>query len=252
MSSKGGADPVANDPEIAYQYQSNPFLVGTNALAKIFAHQVGGALSAGRETIDAYQNGDLETAGRNLALLSLGSGIGLAPRIGGVEVPARSAIAELSKPKPDDFVYAPNGTVDWGRMKPQAVADTGGALQDLPFRVTRGKDDYGVEHLADERHGRVQEMGFDDLRQYLDYVVQNHNVVLGQPGKEAISLVVSPGRGFERNKPAHNFMAVTLQPKEGYYGLTSIFPNAAESYLKSGGKYEIWRQGAYPASPSRQ
>lgn len=162
---------------------------------------------------------------------------------------AGTAIADLSKLQPNDFIYSPRGGVDWGRMHPDAVSS--GAVEDLPIRITRGKDEYGVEHLADERHGRIQEMGFNGLPEYLDYVVNNHNLILAQPGKTALSLVASPGRGFERNKPAHNFMAVTLQPEESYYGLTSVFPNATESYLKSGGKYQLWRQGAYPANPTR-
>lgn len=94
-------------------------------------------------------------------------------------------------------------------------------------------------------------MGFGGVNDFLDYVAQKHNLILDQPGQDAIALVVAPGRGVVRNKPANNLMAVTLQNDGDHYGLTSLMPNVANSYLKSEGKVALWRQGADPAEKPR-
>ncbi len=169
---------------------------------------------------------------------------------GGTQSAARGMIADLSANKPSDFLYSPNGTVDWGRINPGAVE--AGAAQDLPIRVMRGSEKFGMEHIVTpERSQRINALGFSGPEDFLDYVAQNHNMILEQPGKDGIALVVSPGQGAKGNKGVHNFMAVTLSRDGDHYGLTSVMPDALDAYLKSGGKNQLWRQGAIPASQPR-
>lgn len=144
------------------------------------------------------------------------------------------------------FLKSPAGTVDWGNIAPDAVAASGGKLKDVPIRIMEGAEDFGYDHMQPERLRRIQRLGFSGPDDFVDYVAKNHNMVVEQDNGR-IGLVVAPGRGLERNRPANNYMAVELRPNGDHYGVTTVLPNAADSYLNSGGKTTIWqRNNALP------
>jgi hypothetical protein len=151
------------------------------------------------------------------------------------------AIAKLSERAPHDFIISPRGGVDWASIGREIEDATKGAVKAGPIRVVRGTKDYGYEHLTPERMKRMQALGFETPSAFFDHVASNYNLILGQPtGRPA--LVVSPGQGFKSNRQVHNFMAVELEPFAGYYSPTTIVPDATEQYLRSGGKFELWRK----------
>lgn len=146
------------------------------------------------------------------------------------------------------FVKSPSGSIDWGTIPANVEAESGGALKALPIRVQQGAyDQFGMAHVSADKLRRLQRLGFSGLDDYLDHVANNFNLAVQQPNGR-IGLVVSPGRGMRSsNDPAHNFMAIELQDNGGHYGMTTIVPDAKSNYLTSGGKEQIWKQGAEPA-----
>jgi hypothetical protein len=259
-------DPLAADPVAAREVQINPWLSGTMALADLLGHQIGGLYGMGRQTLDAYRSGDVQTAGRNLGLLALGatgSLPGAAMRT--VTESAPSLLRETAAPEaatasegaaPSLFgeaskklAYrpAPSGGIDWGMMHPEAVKAAPDVLQNLPIRVAEGDQTFGFKHAPEKRIKEIKDLGFDSQDDFIQYVARNHNMVVQQDNGR-IGLIVTPGRGLTaKGKPPNHYMAVELRPEGDHYGLTTLMPQVEKRYLTSGEKKVLWRQGAYPA-----
>lgn len=146
------------------------------------------------------------------------------------------------------FVSAPDGSPDFGGISSEAVKASNGVLKPLPIRLSVGNNRYGLEHISPSRAETMNAMGFPDAESFVDYVSKNHNMIV-QQSNGRIGLIVAPGQGKLRSgAPANNYMAMELRPEGDHYSVTTIIPDAADRYLKSGGKLLLWRRGPNPAN----
>jgi len=253
---------LSDDPLGAWLYGAKRNLARTAFDREVASRtpMVSGAGLAGALGLSAV--GDLWAAARDRdplagALLAAGATAGRVPRglldVDGLET-AR-VVNRGFRNSPKDFITAPSGAVDWGAITPAMELATKGEVRAAPIRVRRGQrgpEGFGYLHVEPDRLEAAKSMGFAGPDDFFSHVATNFNAIVKQPAvaatrntpgrPERIALVVTPGRGVHRNKPAHNYMVVELEKKDGFYSPTTIIPDAQESYLRSGGKMELWRK----------
>lgn len=117
------------------------------------------------------------------------------------------------------FVTGSNGTPDMGFIRRGITRMDGNPLPSKPIRMEPGEigpEGYGAFHLAEERHKRAKDLGYQDAYEMFEDVARNYDVVIEQPNG-ALMLVKKNG--------ANRYGVVRLQEHEdGYYGMTTTFP----------------------------
>ncbi len=148
----------------------------------------------------------------------------------------------------DNFVRAPDGSMDFGAIPEEAEKETAGVLKAKPIRLQVGNEDgFGADHLKTERVSRIKAMGFSNVGDYVEYVAKNFNEVWLADGGRPL-LAVSPGRGEKRGKSIDNLMVVELRDEGGFYGVTTIIPDAGPIYKTNAERKLVWERNSTPAS----
>lgn len=148
----------------------------------------------------------------------------------------------------EEFVSAPDGSIDFGEITPEM----GAAMRRQPgkIRLERGDETYGERHI-ELRHGNdIRGVGFDSVSSFVADAIKNIDAIW-KPSKTSQLVVVE---AQERGK----VVFIELKPADNgdYYTVNSAFPTPrtyAEKKERKEGWVKLWdRMALQSSAPAAQ
>ncbi|WP_420411594.1 hypothetical protein [Roseibium sp.] len=165
---------------------------------------------------------------------------GLLPPFKGISA-LKKAAGQLVEAGGRKFLTASNGTIDFGYLRKGIAKTDGSPLPHKPIRVEEGKEGkegFGADHLAPERHERARELGYRDAIHMMEDVSRNYDTIVEMTNGRLL-LVKQNG--------SNRYAVVELQEgPDAFYGMTTTFPEQRGNVGKSKRIYlnrEIDRKG---------